>query len=162
MRTLLALLFVLMACAAEEAEMTPEQKLAALVFTDVQAIDVTTLIEVEMPSDRPDGRHAITAAAVHPSRTIAKDLNKELLAMIAATGNYHFDGTAMCFEPGLRIRIHEKQRITTLSVCLSCAKMSVSTAGRRSFIIDFSPTGLLAYKATYLDLIVLKKGQGRE
>lgn len=162
MRMILALLFIVTAAAADEATLTPEQKLAALVFTDVQAIDVTTLIMVYKPSDRPDGRQSITKAATFPSRTIAEDHNKELLAMIASAGNYHFAGTTACFNPGMRIRIHEKQRITTLTVCLECFKMSVSTKEDSYFIVDFSPAGLLAYKAAYHDIIVMNKAQKRE
>jgi hypothetical protein len=162
MRILLILVFIL-TCAAEDLALTPNEKLAALVFTDVQFIDVTTLIEVEMPSDNPnEDDHVITAAATYPSLTISKTHIKDLLATIAKAENYRFDDTALCFEPGMRIRVHEKQRITTLRVCLECAKMSVSTVGKKSFIIDFSPAGLMAYKAAYVDFIVMKKGQKRD
>lgn len=161
MRTILALLFILTA-AAGEVTLTPEQKLAALVFTDVRSIDVTTLVEVEMPGDEPEDKDVVMTAAVYPLRTIDQNRGKELLAMIAAAGNYRFDDTAKCFDPGLRIRIHEKQRIITLNVCLECAKMSVSTAPGKSFIIDFSQAGEIAYKATYVDFVVLKEGLERK
>ena len=120
------------------------------------------MVMVEMENAEPSHRPSITRAVSYPARTLTKAKRAQVAGMIANAVNYHHDGTAACFDPGLCIRVHEKQRTVTLEICLSCSKMSVSTVPGKMFTIDFSPAGELAYKALYVDLMVLKQGLERE
>lgn len=147
---LAVLLVTLRLAEAEEKELTREQMLAALVFKDVTAVHITELVMVQI------GKKAELLPR-EPWKEIEKHIADRALRFIANPATYHFDGGAMCFDPGMRIMILEKQRKLTLDVCLLCSKMTVEIEKGPSFTIDFSEVGLACFRAIHLDFMGQKK-----
>lgn len=150
---LLAAVFILtQTVAAEVKDLTREQKLAELVFADIVSVSFAELVRVEIPDSREE-----TIAPKMPWKLIGNPAAKLALQWMAAPVSYSFNGTAACFDPGMRIMILEKQRKLTLDVCLHCSKMSVVIDKNPPFAIDFSEVGLACYKAIYFDFMEQQK-----
>lgn len=130
------------------AELSGDQKVAALTVDEVQSVYFAELVEVQI-GDPPAN---VTAPRI-PWKEIEPRLAKQAMEWIADPASYRFNGTAACFEPGMRIVITGKQHRLTLDVCLHCEKMSVQVDKGEPFALDFSDIGLLRYKSIYLDFV---------